>query len=463
MKRTLEIGQDWVEFEQPDPPGKRLSIDKKSELRAAIQKLTTEYYQEAFPEREFVPGTSVVPVSGRVFDDADLFSIVDAGLDFWLTAGRFADQFESKFAKFVGVRDARLVNSGSSANLVAVSLLTSPTLGDRQLKPGDELITLAAGFPTTVNPILQNQLTPVFVDVKLGTYNIDASQLEAALSPRTKAIILAHTLGNPFAVNEVVAFAKKHSLWLIEDCCDALGSTWNGRTVGTFGDIATFSFYPAHHITMGEGGCVATNKPQLTRLIESFRDWGRDCWCPPGKENTCGKRFDWQLGTLPYGYDHKYTYTHIGYNLKVSDMQAAVGLSQLGKLPGFIQKRKDNFAYLKAALESLSEFLILPEDEAEADPSWFGFLIGVRETAPFERDQLTRALDDARIGTRLLFGGNLMRQPAYAGCEMRAVGELPNTDFVMDRVFWVGVYPGLTRPMLDHIVGTITAFVAGKR
>jgi len=424
--------------------------------------LTTEYYHEAFPAMDFVPGTSPVPVSGRVFDDADLFAIVDSGLDFWLTSGRFADQFESKFAKFIGLRDARLVNSGSSANLVAVSVLTSPTLAERQLKPGDEVITVAAGFPTTVNPIIQNRLVPVFVDVKLGTYNIDPSQLEAALSPRTKAIILAHTLGNPFVVTEVSAFAKKHNLWLIEDCCDALGSTWNGRMVGTFGDIATFSFYPAHHITMGEGGCVATNKPQLTKLIECFRDWGRDCWCQPGRDNTCGKRFDWQLGALPYGYDHKYTYSHIGYNLKVSDMQAAVGLSQLNKLPGFIQKRRDNFAYLKAALEPLSEFLILPEREAEADPSWFGFPIGVRDSAPFERDQLTRTLDDARIGTRLLFGGNLLRQPAYAGCELRAVGSLLNTDFAMNRVFWVGVYPGLTQPMLDHIVQTTQTFLCGK-
>jgi len=436
-----------------------LSSDKKSELRAQIQKLTMEYYQEAFPVQRFVPGQSPTPVSGRVFDAEDVFAIVDSGLDFWLTAGRFAEQFEAKFAKFVGLRDARLVNSGSSANLVAVSLLTSPTLGERRLKPGDEVITVAAGFPTTVNPIIQNRLVPVFVDVKLGTYNLDESQLEAALSPRTKAIILAHTLGNPFNVAAVAAFANRHNLWLIEDCCDALGSTFGGRTVGTFGDIATFSFYPAHHITMGEGGCVATNRPQLTKLIECFRDWGRDCWCAPGKDNTCGKRFDWQLGTLPYGYDHKYTYSHIGYNLKVSDMQAAVGLSQLAKLPGFIQKRKDNFAYLKAGLEPLSEFLILPEQEPKADPSWFGFPIGVRQSAPFERDQLTRALEDARIGTRLLFSGNLLRQPAYANCELRTVGELPNTDFVMDRVFWVGVYPGLSQPMLDHIVSTIRDFV----
>ena len=440
-----------------------MSISKRDEIRAAIQQLTSKYYQEAFTPQPFLPGDSPVPVSGRVFDDSDLFSIVDAGLDFWLTAGRFADLFEHKFAKFIGVRDARLVNSGSSANLVAVSALTSSTLGARQLKHGDEVITVAAGFPTTVNPILQNRLVPVFVDVELGTFNIDVAQLEKARSPRTKAIVLAHTLGNPFSVAAVVEFARRHNLWLIEDCCDALGSTYAGRQVGTFGDIATFSFYPAHHITMGEGGCVATNNPQLTKLIESFRDWGRDCWCPPGHDNTCGKRFDWQLGGLPGGYDHKYIYSHIGYNLKVSDMQAAVGLSQLAKLAGFIERRKENFNYLKAALQPLEAHLILPSWEPEADPSWFGFPIGVRAEAPFRRDELTRTLEDARIGTRLLFGGNLMRQPAYAGCELRAIGNLENTDFVMNNVFWIGVYPGLTRPMLDHVAETIRAFLSKPR
>lgn len=436
-----------------------MSISKKDEIRAAIQRLTIQYYEEAFAPRLFQPGVSPVPVSGRVFDDSDLFAIVDSGLDFWLTAGRFADLFEDKFAKFIGVRDARLVNSGSSANLVAVSALTSATLGARQLKPGDEVITVAAGFPTTVNPILQNRLVPVFVDVELGSYNVDVSQLEKARSPQTKAMILAHTLGNPFSVAAVVEFARQHDLWLIEDCCDALGSTYAGRRVGTFGDIATFSFYPAHHITMGEGGCVATSNPQLTRMIESFRDWGRDCWCPPGCDNTCGKRFDWQLGTLPYGYDHKYTFSHIGYNLKVTDMQAAVGLSQLAKLTGFIAGRKDNFNYLKAALQPLEEHLILPRSEPATDPSWFGFPIGVRTEAPFRRDDLTRALEDARIGTRLLFGGNLLRQPAYAGCEHRVIGNLENTDFVMNNVFWIGVYPGLTRPMLDFVAATIRDFV----
>jgi CDP-6-deoxy-D-xylo-4-hexulose-3-dehydrase len=440
-----------------------LSINKKDEIRAAIQRLTSEYYEEAFAPQLFQPGVSPVPVSGRVFDDSDLFAIVDSGLDFWLTAGRFSDLFEDKFAKFIGVRDARLVNSGSSANLVAVSALTSSTLGARQLKPGDEVITVAAGFPTTVNPILQNRLVPVFVDVELGSYNVDAAQMEKARSPRTKAIILAHTLGNPFSVAAVVEFAHQHDLWLIEDCCDALGSTYAGRQVGTFGDIATFSFYPAHHITMGEGGCVATNNPQLTKLIESFRDWGRDCWCPPGRDNTCGKRFEWQLGSLPGGYDHKYTYSHIGYNLKVSDMQAAVGVSQLGKLTGFIARRKENFNYLRAALQPLEEHLILPRWEAAADPSWFGFPIGVRAEAPFRRDDLTHALEDAHIGTRLLFGGNLLRQPAYAGCEHRVIGNLENTDFVMNNVFWIGVYPGLTRPMLEFIAETIRAFCSGSK
>jgi len=381
--------------------------------------------------------------------------VVDSGLDFWLTAGRFSDLFEFKFAKFVGVRDARLVNSGSSANLVAVSVLTSPTLGERQLKPGDEVITVAAGFPTTVNPIIQNRLVPVFVDVELGTYNVDVSQLEKALSPKTKAIIFAHTLGNPFNVGAVSEFARRHNLWLIEDCCDALGSTFNGRRVGTFGDMATFSFYPAHHITMGEGGCVGTSQPKLTKLIESFRDWGRDCWCAPGKDNTCGKRFDWQLGTLPHGYDHKYTYSHIGYNLKVSDMQAAAGVAQLEKLEGFIAARKSNFDYLTTQLRPLLNLFRLPHATPGSDPSWFGYPIAVRPEAPLKRDEVIRFLNSRKIGTRLLFGGNLLRQPAYKDIEKRVVGDLPISDFITDHVFWIGVYPGLTRPMLDYVVESL--------
>jgi CDP-6-deoxy-D-xylo-4-hexulose-3-dehydrase len=433
-----------------------VSSTRKDEIRGAIQQLTAEYYKETSAEKLFVPGETPVPVSGRVFDDKDMFAIIDSGLDFWLTAGRFADLFEFKFAKFVGVRDARLVNSGSSANLIAVTVLTSPTLGTRQLKPGDEVITVAAGFPTTVNPIVQNRLVPVFIDVELGTYNADVSQLEKALSQRTKAIIFAHTLGNPFNVAAVSEFARSHNLWLIEDCCDALGSTFGGRRVGSFGDLATFSFYPAHHITMGEGGCVATNKPQLTKLIESFRDWGRDCWCAPGKDNTCGKRFDWQLGELPYGYDHKYTYSHLGYNLKVSDMQAAVGVSQLEKLDGFIARRKSNFRFLTEQLQPLSSVFLLPEATPGSDPSWFGFPLAVRPESGIKRDEVIRFLDSRKIGTRLLFGGNLVRQPAYRDVEKRVIGNLPNSDFITSSVFWIGVYPGLTQPMLQYMVDSLS-------
>jgi CDP-4-dehydro-6-deoxyglucose reductase, E1 len=432
-----------------------VSVNRKEEIRAAIRQLTTEYYEEAYATRSFTPGESAVPVSGRVFDDRDMFAVIDSGLDFWLTAGRFADLFEFKFAKFVGVRDARLVNSGSSANLVAVSVLTSPTLGERQLKPGDEVITVAAGFPTTVNPIIQNRLVPVFVDVELGTYNVDVTQLEKALSPRTKAVIFAHTLGNPFNVAAVADFARKHNLWLVEDCCDALGSTFGGRRVGTFGDMATFSFYPAHHITMGEGGCVGTSQPRLTKLIESFRDWGRDCWCAPGKDNTCGKRFDWQLGTLPHGYDHKYTYSHLGYNLKVSDMQAAAGVAQLEKLEGFIEARKLNFAYLTEQLQPLAKTFLLPQATPGSEPSWFGYPMAVRPESGLERDEVIQFLNARKIGTRLLFGGNLLRQPAYLDVEKRVIGDLPNSDFITNHVFWIGVYPGLTKQMLDYVVESL--------
>jgi CDP-6-deoxy-D-xylo-4-hexulose-3-dehydrase len=428
---------------------------RKDEIRAAMRQLTTEYYEEAFPVKSFTPGESPVPVSGRVFDERDMFAIVESGLDFWLTAGRFADLFEQKFAKFIGVRDARLVNSGSSANLLAVSVLTSPALAERRLMPGDEVITVAAGFPTTVNPIVQNRLVPVFVDVELGTYNVDVSLLERALSLRTKAVIFAHTLGNPFSVAAVCEFARKHNLWLIEDCCDALGSCFAGRRVGTFGDLASFSFYPAHQITMGEGGCVATSKPQLTKLIESFRDWGRDCWCAPGKDNTCGKRFDWQLGALPHGYDHKYTYSHIGYNLKISDMQAAVGVAQLDKLEGFIAARKRNFDYLTTHLRPLSKVLLLPEATPGSDPCWFGYPVAVRPESGLKRDEVIRFLDSRKIGTRLLFGGNLLRQPAYRDIEKRVIGDLPNSEFITNNVFWVGVYPGLTTPMLDYVVESL--------
>ncbi len=434
--------------------------DKSARLRQQILDLAVEYFAEAFPEREFVPGLSPVPVSGKVIDGGDLSSVVDSALDNWFTTGRFADEFERKLAHFVGVRCASLVNSGSSANLLALSALTSSKLGDRRLKPGDEVITVAAGFPTTVNPIIQNRLVPVFVDVTLPTYEIDVSQLETARSEKTRAVMIAHTLGNVFDVDAVTTFVKKHNLWLIEDCCDALGSTWKGRKVGTFGDIATVSFYPAHHITMGEGGAVLTDKPNLKVLIDSFRDWGRDCWCDPGKENTCGKRYDWQLGDLPCGYDHKYTYSHIGYNLKATDMQAALGASQIEKLPRFIERRKENFRYLLGALKPLDDVLLLPEATPGSDPSWFGFPIAVRESAPFSREELIRILDAKKIHSRLLFGGNLLRQPAYEYCDHRAVGSLPNSDFVMNRVFWTGVYPGLTKPMLDYVASVMIEFAA---
>ena len=433
--------------------------DRAEELRRQILELTAQYHAAKFPAREFVPGESVVPVSGKVIGAEDICSVVDSALDGWFTAGRFAREFERRLAKFVGVRSASLVNSGSSANLVALCALSSPKLGARQLQPGDEVLTVAAGFPTTVNPIFQNRLVPVFVDVTLPTYEIDATRLEAAYSPKMKAVMIAHTLGNVFDLDAVTAFCRKHSLWLIEDCCDALGSTWKGRKVGTFGDIATVSFYPAHHITMGEGGAVLTDNLTLQVLIDSFRDWGRDCWCEPGKDNTCGKRFAWQLGSLPCGYDHKYTYSHIGYNLKATEMQAALGLSQIDKLPHFIARRKENFAYLHAALKPLEDVLLLPEASEGSDPSWFGFPIGVRAEAPFTRDELTGALEARKIGTRLMFAGNLLRQPAYEGWETRVVGELPNTDFVMNQVFWIGVYPGLTQKMLDFIVKTAMEFV----
>ena len=434
--------------------------ERSDHLRQQILQLTTEFHAEAFPRRDFVPGTSTVPVSGKVIDAADVCAVVDSALDGWFTTGRWAKEFERKLARFVGVRSASLVNSGSSANLVALSALTSPKLGARALQPGDEVITVAAGFPTTVNPIFQNRLVPVFLDVTLPTYEIDVAQLEAAHSPRTRAVMIAHTLGNVFNLDAITAFCRKYNLWLIEDCCDALGSTYKGQMVGTFGDIATVSFYPAHHITMGEGGAVLTDRPALQVLIDSFRDWGRDCWCDPGKDNTCGKRFDWQLGTLPCGYDHKYTYSHVGYNLKATDMQAALGCSQIDKLPHFIQRRKENFAYLKNALQPLSEFLQLPVAGPHSDPSWFGFPIGIRPGAPFNRDQITAALEAQKIGTRLLFAGNLLRQPAYTGLEFRSIGDLPNTDYVMNHVFWIGVFPGLTPPMLDYIAQIMTAFVA---
>ena len=425
---------------------------KAEALRAQILELVAEYYAAAFPTCDFVPGETAVPVSGRVFDATELQYLVDASLDFWLTTGRFARQFQREFARFFGVRHAILVNSGSSANLLTLSCLTSPKLGDRRLRSGDEIITVATGFPTTVNPIVQNQFIPVFVDVTIPTYNVDVTQLEGAYSERTRAVILAHTLGNPFDLGAVTEFVRRHDLWLIEDCCDAVGATYHGQKVGTFGDLATVSFYPAHHITMGEGGCVLTDHPKLKALVESFRDWGRDCWCEPGKENTCGKRFDWQLGELPHGYDHKYIYSHIGYNLKLTDMQAAVGFAQLKKLPAFIEARRRNFRALHEGLKDLEEFFILPEATPGSEPSWFGFPLAVHPEAPFTRNAVIRYLEQHKIATRLLFGGNLVRQPAYLDVPHRVVGNLENSDFVMNHVFWIGVYPGLTPAMLDYVI-----------
>jgi CDP-4-dehydro-6-deoxyglucose reductase, E1 len=433
--------------------------NEADDLRARILDLVSEYYSAAFPAREFIAGETPVPISGKVFDAAEIKLLVDAGLDFWLTSGRYAAQFEDEFARFLGRRYALLTNSGSSANLLALSCLTSVSLKEKALRPGDEVITVAAGFPTTVNPIVQNGMVPVLLDVQLPTYNIDAGQLDAAFSERTRAVMLAHTLGNPFDLARVTAFVEKHDLWLIEDCCDAVGATYQDRNVGTFGHLATTSFYPAHHITMGEGGCVLTDRPALKTLIESFRDWGRDCWCVPGMANTCGKRFDWQLGDLPHGYDHKYTYSHIGYNLKLTDMQAAVGVAQIQKLPGFIEIRRRNFQFLLEGLRDLEEYFILPEPTPQSGPSWFGFPLSIRAGAPFSRDDVLKYLESNKIATRLLFGGNLLRQPAYQGVRHRTVGDLVNSDFIMNNSLWLGVWPGLTEKMLSFVVESIHSMV----
>jgi len=427
-------------------------------LREKIAALVDEYAAISLAPQKFLPGESKVPPSGKVLDAAELKGMVEASLDGWLTTGRFNQLFEQRLAKFLGVKHLITVNSGSSANLVAFTALTSHLLGDRAIKPGDEVIGVAAGFPTTVNPILQFGAVPVFVDVKLGTYNIDVDKIEAAISPKTKAIMLAHTLGNPYNLEVVTAICKKHNLWLIEDCCDALGSTYKGQMVGSFGDIATLSFYPAHHITMGEGGAVFTNNDQLALIAESLRDWGRDCYCLPGKDNTCGKRFCWKLGDLPEGYDHKYIYSHLGYNLKITDMQAACGLAQLDKAPGFIETRKNNFKFLLEGLSNCQEFLILPEATPHSDPSWFGFPITLKEDSKINRVELLNYLDQNKVGTRLLFAGNLTRQPYMLGRNYRISGNLTNTDIVMNNTFWVGLYPGLTKNMLSYTVEKIQAF-----
>jgi CDP-6-deoxy-D-xylo-4-hexulose-3-dehydrase len=437
-------------------------MNKAEQLRAQILNLVSEYHAEAFPERPFLGGISNVPVSGKVFDQNELKLLVDSSLDFWLTTGRYAEKFEKSFAKVMGMKHAMLCNSGSSANLLAVSALTSPRLGKRALKEGDEVITAAAGFPTTVNPILQNRLTPVFVDVELATYDSSVEKIEAAIGPKTKAIVMAHTLGNPFDIAGVMELAKQHKLFVVEDTCDAVGAKFNGQPVGSFGDLSTTSFYPAHHITMGEGGCVLVNKASMKKIVESLRDWGRDCWCPPGVDNTCGRRFDWQLGELPYGYDHKYVYSHVGYNLKMTDMQAAVGVAQLDKLDGFIQARNSNFNKIYAGLKDLQEFLILPEATKNSEPSWFGFPITVKEDAPFTRFELVQHIESRRIGTRQLFGGNLLRQPAYLKSPMRVVGDLANADFITENTFWIGVYPGLTDEMINYMIEIISEFVRSR-
>ena len=437
--------------------------DEAVELRQQILDLTRRYAELAHSDRPFEPGVSAVPVSGKVYGGEDMASLVDSALDFWLTTGRFNEAFEAKLGTFLGVRKGVLtVNSGSSANLVALTGLTSHMHGDRALRPGDEVITAATGFPTTVNPSLQNGLVPVFLDVDIPTYNIDVSHLEEAVGERTRAIMVAHTLGNPFALDEVMRIAEKHDLWVVEDCCDALGATYDGKLVGTFGDVGTLSFYPAHHITMGEGGAVFTSSPGVRRAMESVRDWGRDCYCEPGQDNTCKRRFDWQLGELPYGYDHKYTYSHLGYNLKITDMQAAVGLAQMDRLSGFIEKRRRNFEYLKAQLADLEEFLILPEPTPRSDPSWFGFLLTIRNTGRFSRDELVRYLNSVKVATRLLFGGNLLRQPYMKDRPHRVVGKLHNADRIVDATFWVGIYPGLGLPQLDYMADQIRRFFQAK-
>ncbi|WP_133013301.1 lipopolysaccharide biosynthesis protein RfbH [Marinomonas flavescens] len=432
---------------------------KADELRAQINSLVKEYAAEVYTPKAFIPGESVIPPSGKVIGSAELENMVDASLDGWLTTGRFNEQFEKKLAEFIGVDFALSVNSGSSANLVAFSALTSPKLGNRAIKKGDEVIGVAAGFPTTVNPIVQFGAVPVFVDVDMATHNIDVKLIEAAITPKTKAIMLAHTLGNPFNVGKVKEICDEHGLWLVEDCCDALGAKYDGKMVGTFGDIGTLSFYPAHHITMGEGGAVFTNNPQLKMIAESFRDWGRDCYCAPGCDDTCGNRFGQQFGSLPQGYDHKYVYAHLGYNLKISDMQAACGLAQLDRAQEFIDKRNTNYDYLRTRLLStLSDFLEIAEPTPNSTPSWFGFPVTLKEESGVSRLDLLKFLDQSKIGSRLLFAGNLTRQPYFQGVEHRVVGELANTDRTMNQTFWLGIFPALNEDHFEFVAEQIEEF-----
>lgn len=426
-----------------------------SQFDEEINQLVVRSFAANHAKSDFLPGETSIPVTGKVFGPEEISNAVRASLEFWLTSGPYSLDFESRFAKVVGMRHAFMVNSGSSANLLALSALTSPRLGDRALRPGDEVITVAAGFPTTVTPILQNGLVPVYVDVDLSTYVANEAALEEAISPKTRAIMMAHTLGNPFNLDLVAKLAERYNLWVIEDSCDGLGGTYRGQTLGSFGDLSTFSFYPAHHITTGEGGAVLTKKALMKPIVESFRDWGRDCWCAPGCDNTCLKRYEWTLGELPAGYDHKYTYSHLGYNLKSGDIQAAIGLAQLDRLPDFIAARRKNWLYLLDGLRGLEEFLIMPTPTENSDPSWFGFALTVKESSPITRNALVQELNDKKIGTRLLFGGNLLRQPAFMGTPRRVIGDLPNTDIVMNDTFWIGVWPGLTLPMLDFMIETM--------
>ncbi|MDD1748299.1 MAG: lipopolysaccharide biosynthesis protein RfbH [Methanothrix sp.] len=438
-------------------------MKRDAQIKAEILKLVEKYYQERFTGYSFNTATDTVHYAGRVFDSEELVKLVDSSLDFFLTASRYSDQFEAEISEFFGLSNSYLVNSGSSANLVALTALTSPSLGERRLQPGDEVVTVAAGFPTTVAPIVQNLLVPVFVDVNLGDYTAISSRIEEAVGPRTRLIAMAHTMGVPFDLDTVMRLAKTHNLWVVEDNCDALGSRYRGKLTGTFGDVATVSFYPAHHITMGEGGCVLTNDELLGRILRSIRDWGRDCYCAGGENNTCGKRFSQQFGTLPFGYDHKYVYSHIGYNLKVTDMQAAVGVAQLGKLRDFIARRKANFKKLYEILEPFQDRLLLPCPTPQSDPSWFGFVITVRDQAGFTRNDLTHFLESNRIETRNLFSGNLLRQPAFLNIDHRVVGDLKNTDLITERTFFIGVYPGINDSQLEYIDSVFTRFMRGER
>jgi CDP-6-deoxy-D-xylo-4-hexulose-3-dehydrase len=428
------------------------------EIRSKILDLVNNYSNINFAKKEFIPGVSEVPVSGKVIGSLELQNMVEASLDGWLTTGRFNEKFEKKLANFLGIKCSLTVNSGSSANLIAFSTLTSPKLKEKAIQKGDEVICVAAAFPTTVNPIIQFGAIPIFIDVKIPTYNIDEILIEEAITKKTKAIMLAHTLGNPFNVKQIKEICDKYNLWLIEDSCDALGSKFNGQNIGTFGDLSTLSFYPAHHITMGEGGAVLTNSKKLERIAESFRDWGRDCYCEPGKDNTCNKRFGWQLGDLPFGYDHKYTYSHLGYNMKITDMQAACGLAQLDRLESFIKKRTENFNFLYKNLKDLEEFLILPEPEKNSEPSWFGFPLTLKKINKYNRNDIIKYLNENKIGTRLLFSGNLIKQPYMKNISFKVQGNLKNTDLVMENTFWIGLYPGLTKEQLQYSVLKIKNF-----